>query len=99
MFYAHEGSRYDNAFPLGIDNKPTRIFRAFDTKKQREACREKVWANGRNNLIDCGRKLVEKYLGKNFGACRTGDGDSFLCANRNAYDQHQYEVELSGADS
>lgn len=91
MFYAHEGNRTDNAFTT-FNGAPTRVFRAFDTKKERDAYREKVWGNGENNLIDCDRKLVEKYLTKNFGTYRTGNGDSYLCANRDEYNRHQYEV-------
>lgn len=95
MFYAHEGNRTDNAFTLGIDNKPVRVFRAFNTKGERMQYREKVYQDGENNLIDCNRKMVEKYLGRTFGAYLTGKGDSYLCANRDAYDRHHYEVEIS----
>ena len=92
MFFAHEGNRTDNAFPLDSDNKPVRVFRAFDTKKERDAYREKVWNNGVNNLIDCNRKLVEQYLTKRFGTYSTGTGDSYLCANLDEHERHQYEV-------
>jgi len=96
MFYAHEGARTDNAFTTE-NGVPTRVFRAFDTKNERDAYREKVWDGGENNLIDCPRKMVEQYLTKDFGTYRTGDGDSYLCANRDSHDRHQYEVQLSEA--
>ena len=90
MFYAHEGSRNDNAFPLDYGNAPVRVFRAFYTKKERDAYREKVWADGENNLIDCLRIFVQGYLGRDFTTHRTGKGDSYICAK--AGDDHYYQI-------
>lgn len=66
-YYAHEGSSNDNAFTTD-HGMPTRVFRVFKSKQEREEYRKKIWmeSNHQTNLIDCTRLFVEKWNGKNF---------------------------------
>ena len=90
MFYAHEGPATDNAFTLGIDNKPVRVFRGFDTKSQRLAYRALAYRNG-NSLLDCRRERVSHYLGRDFRAFLTRTRDCYLCLAASTYNHPGFE--------
>lgn len=85
-FYALIGSSSDNAFTT-YNGQPTRTFMAFEGKKEREDYRAKVWkdSNHETNLIDCTRKLVEKYEGRHY----------YIAPNKVVYSNYEeYEMEL-----
>jgi hypothetical protein len=87
MFYAHKGNATDNAFTT-YNGSPTRTLLAFETKKEREEAREKIWQDSGHaqNLIDCGRKLVEQYMGRDFVVLSSGE-----CVRRADWEMGQYD--------
>lgn len=87
-YYAHKGNSSDNAFTTR-DGQPTRTFMAFDSKKEREEAREKIWKESghQKNLIDCKRDLVVEYYGNDF----------FVAPNNQIYsdyDAYEFEQEM-----
>lgn len=84
MFYAHEGCRTDNAFTLDPNNQPVRVFRAFATKAERLVYRDKVWRGGENNLLDCERKMVVRYLGRQFVITAPQANESARCYSQSS---------------
>lgn len=65
MFYAHQGNSNDNAFTT-YNGFPTRSFKAFNTKKERQEYQDKVWkeSGGSKNVIFCKRKDVTECFPK-----------------------------------
>lgn len=85
-FYGHKGSSTDNAFTVK-DGIPVRTFMAFNSKEEREEYRNKIWNESGNeeNLIDCTRKFVEEWNGKDF----------FIAPNKIIYsDYESYELAM-----
>ena len=63
MYYAHEGSATDNAFTI-VNGNPTRKFKAFSTREERNEYQEKVWSesNQTKNVIFCTRAFVKSIF-------------------------------------
>lgn len=76
MFYAHKGDSTDNAFTT-INGFPTRSFKAFNTKKERQEYQDKIWkeSGGQLNVIFC----TSKFLKSCYPSFHVNGNDVYSC--------------------